>query len=55
VLQKFWATSQEMGDDQAIQGVIETIDTAINYRFQLSLLLDGLHEAKNQASASHAL
>ena len=44
-------TSSIMDDNQAIQGVIETMDAAINYRSQLSLLLDSLHEAKSQASA----
>jgi len=31
-----------------VQIVIETIDSAINARFQLSHLLDGVSEAKNQ-------
>jgi len=40
-----------MGDD-VVQGVIETVDEAINYRIQLSQLLDSLHEAKNQVWTS---
>lgn len=39
-----------MGDNNAVQGVIETIDCAINYRLQLSQLQDSLREAKNQVS-----
>lgn len=42
-----------MGDD-VVQGVIETVDEAINYRIQLSQLLDSLHEAKNQVWTSNA-
>lgn len=39
-------------DDSIVQGVIETVDIAINYRIQLSQLLDSLHEAKNQVVTS---
>lgn len=42
-----------MGDD-VVQGVIETVDEAINYRIQLSQLLDSLHEAKNQVWTSNS-
>lgn len=41
-----------MGDDDAVQGVIETVDSAIDYRIQLSQLVDSLHEAKNQVITS---
>ena len=37
-----------MSNEANIQTVIETIDTAISARFQLSQLLDGVNEAKNQ-------
>jgi len=37
-----------MSSEAAIQTVIETIDSAISARFQLSQLLDGVSEAKNQ-------
>ena len=37
-----------MSNEANIQSVIETIDTAISARFQLSQLLDGVDEAKNQ-------
>ena len=32
----------------AVQAVIETIDDAINFRFQISQLQDSLHESRNQ-------
>ena len=38
----------KMSNEANIQSVIETIDTAISARFQLSQLLDGVNEAKNQ-------
>jgi len=37
-----------MSSEATIQTVIETIDSAISARFQLSQLLDGVSEAKNQ-------
>jgi len=37
-----------MSNEANIQTVIETIDSAISARFQLSHLLDGVSEAKNQ-------
>ena len=38
----------KMSNQADVQPVIETIDSAINARFQLSHLLDGVSEAKNQ-------
>jgi len=37
-----------MSSEADIQSVIETIDAAINARFQLAQLLDGVAQAKNQ-------
>ena len=37
-----------MSSEDNVQIVIETIDSTISARFQLSHLLDGVSEAKNQ-------
>jgi len=43
-----------MSSEANIQTVIETVDSAISARFQLSQLLDGVNDAKHQVNSTHA-